>query len=1148
MSAPDPTRGESISKDTGTFVADADRPTDSHHPPAGDKSTWDFLKDALGQMSGSTRDTASTRDGSEAATVVPGELPVIPGYEVAAEVARGGMGVVYRARHEKLNRLTALKMVLAGRYQDPVARVRFLVEAEAVAQIDHPHVVAVHEFGTHDGLPYLAMEYVSGGTLAGKVSREGRFPPRAAAEMVAKLADGVAAAHAKGIVHRDLKPANVLLTEAGEPKIADFGLARIGDARMTASGAVMGTPSYMAPEQAGGRAREIGTPTDVYSLGAILYELLTARPPFIGDTAMATIQQVLHRDPERPRTVVANIPRDLETICLKCLEKDPAKRYATAAALRQDLVAYLDGRPITARPVGLIERSWKWAKRRPTQAAALAAAVSIALAATVGMNEVRKQREADQRAADERTRQAERQTKADALVDSLVTADSSEVPGILTQLADVRELVRPKLERLAGEPIDTRGGFRGRLALIERGDNGSPFVLEMNEYIPRCRVEDLTVVYQYAQSLQGDAHKIFWLVLAKSPEPKPDALLKTATILARLSPDDPRWADLGPMVAAPLVRVNPLEADVFARALDPVRGVLVPELLKRYPELQRRIEAGNLPVSELVAEASAFDLTASLLARYTTDRPAELAELAVIADARHHKLIAASLATNKAAAVPVLKAELTKKPIHTWEPAKTEDSADGPVACVVGATVERGTTIPDAVRVALAKRQANAAAVLFTLGEAEAVWPLLKLTPDPTVRSFFIARLAGIGADPMTLVRRFAAEPDPSAKRAVLLAMGDFPFDLIPAAERGKLTADLLKLYRTDPDPGLHSAIDWVLRQKWGKSKEIAAIDDELKAAAVKRAEPARAHWALPSVFGAAAVLPPPPALPPQPGTAGWFVNGSGQTFAVVRGPVEFGMGGAPTEPGRNLNEPSYRKRITRTYAIATKEVTTAEYQRFNPKHDWLKQYGPDPDGPAITMTWYDVAKYCNWLSAQEGIPPDQWCYEPNPQGEYAEGMVIRAGHLTLNGYRMPTEAEWEYASRAGTVTARFCGRADEQLGRYAWHQKNTDTRSFPVGRLRPNDLGLFDMLGNALDRCVDLVGGPNPFEPDDDGNADPVTVVDNEMRTTNGRSVRVQVSRVLKGGSFAVPVGFVRSGSRTPFAPSNRNVSSGIRLARTWP
>ncbi|WP_439626457.1 protein kinase domain-containing protein [Gemmata sp.] len=332
-------------------------------------------------------------------------LPAIPGYELIGELGRGGMGVVYRARHIRLNRPTAIKMLLGGQYADPVAQVRFLVEAEIVALIQHPNVVQVYEFGQHDGQPFFALEFVDGVTLAGKLHDAGRFGPKAAAEMVAKLADAIAAAHAKGIVHRDLKPANVLLDERGEPKVTDFGLAKVGQSEMTASGAIMGTPNYMSPEQAAGRTREIGTATDVYALGVILYELLTGRTPFKGESVMETIQQVLAGEPAWPRSLVSAIPRDLETICLKCLEKEPRKRYGTAEALAADLRAYLAGRAIAVRPVGTIEYAVKWARRRP----APAALVLVTLLGVCGI--VWKYVEAEQQRdiAEARTRDAEEQ-------------------------------------------------------------------------------------------------------------------------------------------------------------------------------------------------------------------------------------------------------------------------------------------------------------------------------------------------------------------------------------------------------------------------------------------------------------------------------------------------------------------------------------------------------------------------------------------------------------------------------------------------------------------------------------------------------------------------------------------------------------------
>ncbi|HYH64349.1 MAG TPA: serine/threonine-protein kinase, partial [Urbifossiella sp.] len=1132
-------------------------------PPARPGSTDSLLGPAEGIDSASSHLGTWVGVPAGAAADAPGVLPDIPGYAVEGEVARGGMGVVYKARHLRLNRPAAIKMILGGKYHDPAARVRFLVEAEAVAAVDHPHVVAVYEAGTHENMPFFALEYVGGGTLAARLARDGRPAPRAAAALVAKLADGVAAAHAKGIVHRDLKPANVLLTPAGEPKVADFGLARIGASDMTAPGAVMGTPSYMSPEQAGGRTREVGTPTDVYALGAILYELLTARPPFLGDTAMATIEQVLNREPSPPRKSDPAIPRDLDTICLKCLEKDPRRRYPTADALGADLRAFLDGRPIAARPVGAAERVWKWARRNPGRATVAAAAVLVLVGSVAAGLQVR---ETFARAEAE-ARENQRAVRADALVRELAAVDTAGVPRVVEDLTVVADLTLPRLREMAAAPVGSKPGLHARLALLaDEPDRAA----ELTAYLPACRPEELLTIRDALTPHAGATALPLWAVLADEAA-DPGRRLRAAAALAGLTPNDARWATVAPAVADAAVLANPVEVGVWARALEPVRAVLTPPLVERYHAARERTEAGRLGASDLAAAVSAADVAAHLLARFASDRPAELAELAVTVDARHHARIADALAANRAAVVPLLRAELARLPAGSvWKDAPP-DPAWAPVPAAARAAAEAGqgfvhdrfvlaqalplagfeeladalgpcgyrpvrvrpyltpdgvkvaalwrrdgvawraatgltgyglrtaddraraagfqpvdvagwvdatarprpgdppaadsnpglrfaavweaapngtlvsrwhagtavadlkpirntfkaaglgplavqavtapdggawysevwgraevwtvrgspteadyrTPLPDrtavdvavrqladgrpnyvdiwhggldlaqerpaglsatehlararelaaagwrpaavsvagadlaasvwhrpaaadAAAAAQAARRANAAAALLAAGEAEPAWPLFRHSPDPTDRSYLIHRAAGVGADPAVLVRRFRAEPDVSARRALLLALGEYPPGRVPAEDREFLSAELLGLYRDHPDPGLHGAIDWLLRQRWGKAAEVAAADAALAKAAA----------------------------PPAPGKD-WFVDREGRTFTLVRGPVTFLWGSPPTEPGRNKSDEGQRpRRIGRSFAVGAREVTTAEFLRFRPRHN----------------------------------------------------------------------------------------------------------------------------------------------------------------------------------------------------------------------
>jgi serine/threonine protein kinase/tetratricopeptide (TPR) repeat protein len=332
----------------------------------------------------------------------------MPGYDILAELGRGGMGVVYKARDRRLQRLVALKMVLAGAHAGAVGLARFRAEAEAAAKLTHANIVQIYETGEHEGRPFFSLEFVDGGSLEQRLAGN-PTNPRAAAELIETLARAMQVAHERGIVHRDLKPANILLarlssqssivrtrgsdsqslppdhwSRATTPKIADFGLAKHldDDSSQTKSGTILGTPSYMAPEQAEGRSRDVGPAADIYALGAILYELLVGRPPFRAGNPIDTIRQVVEQEPVPPRQLEPRVPLDLQTICLKCLEKMPTRRFATAGALADDLRRFIDGDPIQARPTPGWERAWKWAKRRPA-AVALLAVSTLAVVAMV---------------------------------------------------------------------------------------------------------------------------------------------------------------------------------------------------------------------------------------------------------------------------------------------------------------------------------------------------------------------------------------------------------------------------------------------------------------------------------------------------------------------------------------------------------------------------------------------------------------------------------------------------------------------------------------------------------------------------------------------------------------------------------------------
>ncbi|MGO9923644.1 MAG: protein kinase domain-containing protein [Isosphaeraceae bacterium] len=450
----------------------------------------------------------------------------------------------------------------------------------------------------------------------------------------------------------------------------------------------------------------------------------------------------------------------------------------------------------------------------------------------------------------------------------------------------------------------------------------------------------------------------------------------------------------------------------------------------------------------------------------------------------------------------------------------------------VTASVWHRPVITEETRDQLAERQARAAVALVRMGKPAEILPLLRHSADPRLRSFIVNWLSPLGADPKLIAAEFdrldspatAHQPPPNGKmdailfhpetstrRALILALGTFGTDGLSPGEREPLTRKLLDLYRNDPDSGIHGAAEWALRQ-WKQQEKLKELDVGLS-------------------------------LLKDRGDRRWYVNSQGQTFAVIEGPVEFRMGSPPTEPERSAwFETPRRVRIPRRFAIAAKEVTVEQWQRFERTNTQLalppilvKQGSPDPDGPMIWFTWYSAANYCNWLSEQEGLPKDQWCYLRNEAGDYSEGMTIPADVLKRTGYRLPTEAEWEFACRAGTLTSRYFGLSIELLGNYAWYRANSVKHPRACGGLLPNDLGLFDMLGNEFEWVQDSMRHLMPKR----------RRLFNDMIVVS-ESINETHPRVIRGGTFDEEPAGVRSAVRVGFTPSMRLSGDGFRLART--
>jgi serine/threonine protein kinase/formylglycine-generating enzyme required for sulfatase activity len=668
---------------------------------------------------------------------------------------------------------------------------------------------------------------------------------------------------------------------------------------------------------------------------------------------------------------------------------------------------------------------------------------------------------------------------ATVLVQRLLVADIAQVPGIIADLDAQRTWTEPLLrEENARAAKDSRQKLYSSLALLPLDPGQVDYLLER---LLSAEPRDLGVLRDALLPYQQILAERLWTAAQEPANHHAQARLRAACALARYDPDNPRWAQIDEAIAQDLVEVP---AGNLAAWLDLFRPV-APNLLEPLARIFRNDKRRETERS----------LATALLSEYAADQPEFLVDLLLDADVVQFSALYPRLTTTRAQAVPLLLGEIHRRgsPENSFEQKEK-----------------------------LAKRQANAAVALLNVHRPDRIWPLLKHSTDPSLRSYLIHRFGPQGVAVALVLRRLEEETDPTIRQALLLSLGEFGERDLTPADRAPLIEKLRTQYREAADPGLHGAAEWLLRL-WGQEHWLKETD---QAWAINEPERTQRLQTIRKELERG-----PKVARPQ-----WYVNGQGQTLVVIPAPAEFLMGSPASEPERDAKEYQHLVRIRQAFAIAAKPVTVEQFKLFRPQPEYSKLHAPGDDCPINSVTWYQAAEYCNWLSDKEGLPKKEWCYEPKPGGQYGVGMKLAPDYLKRAGYRLPTAAEWEYACRAGTHTSRYYGDSEELLNKYAWYMENSKRHSWPVGSLKPNDWGLFDMHGNIWTWCQEK-------------ERPPPTGFDGHVQddVEDGVAVGDTESRVLRGGSSPDAPAEVRAACRILITPGYSSNYVGIRVARTF-
>ncbi|MFM8892397.1 MAG: SUMF1/EgtB/PvdO family nonheme iron enzyme, partial [Planctomycetia bacterium] len=680
-------------------------------------------------------------------------------------------------------------------------------------------------------------------------------------------------------------------------------------------------------------------------------------------------------------------------------------------------------------------------------------------------------------------REVNGRTKAIDYRDRLIDSKTAELPGIIAELGPYRRWLDPLLREAASTPGKTTAPQRQLAIQLALLPVDASQVASLYEQLLTAEPGDVGVIVSALEPAKQRLLERLWQDVGEGTGRSGPERLRAAAALASYDPTNPAWHALAAPTAGLLAEENPLVLHDWIGCFFPVRGQL------------------SEPLEAIYHRSSIQPLrirAASLLGEYYADDPGKLTDTMLDGYESAFTILFPKAALLSDRVKPLLRAEIDR-------PVPADATED--------------------LKERVARRKANAAVALLRLDETERVWPLLKHTPDPRNRSHLIECLANLGTDAAVLADRLDREPDVDVRRALLLTLGSFAVGNVPKSVRRALPTKVLKLYENDPDPGVHATSEWMLRM-WQEDDRIGGMNEAWRRDARRRFDAVAA----PLVGGAAGRLPQ------------WYVDSTGLTMVVIPGPVEFLMGSPHDDDSANFNDILHPKRIGRTFAIANKPITIEQYREFDPTYDVPARFERLPHLPAVRINWHMAAAFCNALSRKEGIPEEQWCYEP-VVGDAGGAMRSKKNLLSLHGYRLPTEAEIEYSTRAGSTTERHYGESNDLLAKYAWYASNSDGMTWPVGTLKPNDLGLFDTMGNVLE------WSQNVYHADSrQRTATGVTLDDVEQEPESaGEDAMNSVFRAQRGGSFLHSRWQSRSAARTTYSLMDDTTDYfGFRVART--